>query len=275
MDTCVELIREAEGKWIPPITSFVVEQFRSVHLPSHDFSHHQRVWQYARELLQLLSAIQPVDRVLVENTIIAAFFHDLGLTKTTSKEHGRQSRLICEDFFAAHPILGYRQLTDALNAIEQHDDKDYASAVLLRGTTPLDLLTIVHMADDLDAFGSIGVFRYAEIYLLRGVSVAEMPDIVITNLETRFRHLAHAFHLLPSLSEKHSRRYLATKKFYQDFTDFDRESGPAHMVELFRTYILVRKMSLEQFISRGPTLSMDAYGKEYLSALTLELKQFE
>ena len=33
---------------------------------------------------------------------------------------------------------------------------------------PNELLTILSVADDLDAFGFSGIFRYSEIYLIRG-----------------------------------------------------------------------------------------------------------
>jgi HD superfamily phosphodiesterase len=275
MDACIELIREAEVKWIPKVCSFVADHFSKVHLPSHDLSHHQRVWQYARELLQQLSAMQPVDRSLVENSLIASFFHDLGLTKTTHKEHGCYSRLICEEFFSINNNLRYPRLIEALNVIEQHDDKAYASAMLAKGKLPLDLLTIIHMADDLDAFGAIGIFRYAEIYLLREVSLAQMPGLVITNLNSRFKHLEHAFQLLPLLSGKHTPRYQTTWKFYNDFMQFDMKSGPARIVKLFREYILENKMNLRQFIALAPSLFMDAYGQEYMDALSAELNQYE
>ena len=32
-----------------------------------------------------------------------------------------------------------------------------------------DLLTILSVSDDLDAFGYIGIYRYTEIYLTRGI----------------------------------------------------------------------------------------------------------
>ena len=33
----------------------------------------------------------------------------------------------------------------------------------------MNLLTILSVADDLDAFGFIGIYRYSEIYLTRGI----------------------------------------------------------------------------------------------------------
>ncbi len=42
-------------------------------------------------------------------------------------------------------------------------EKDYTSK---RGSN--DLLTVLSVADDLDAFGFAGIYRYSEIYLMTG-----------------------------------------------------------------------------------------------------------
>ena len=42
--------------------------------------------------------------------------------------------------------------------------------IYLRRQDRNDLLTVLSVADDLDAFGFTGIYRYSEIYLTRGIN---------------------------------------------------------------------------------------------------------
>ena len=78
-------------------------------------------------------------------------------------KHGKHSRDLCQRFLMENN-LPENDFTDVLEAIENHDNKDYSG-----NTIQNDLLTILSISDDLDAFGITGIYRYSEIYLTRGI----------------------------------------------------------------------------------------------------------
>jgi predicted unusual protein kinase regulating ubiquinone biosynthesis (AarF/ABC1/UbiB family) len=150
----------------------------------------------------------------IENVLIAALFHDTGLTIDTSEKHGRLSRQLCEKFFVQNPDLWNNSLSDALFAIEHHDDKQLKRCDLSEKeylTTPL---SIISTADDLDALGYIGVFRYTEIYLIRGVPLQMLPSKVIENLKNRFTNFENTYPFLDEYIKKQRVRYELTLNFF-------------------------------------------------------------
>jgi hypothetical protein len=58
----------------------------------------------------------------------------------------------------------------------------------------------------MDAFGTTGIGRYIEIYSVRGVSDEAMPEMVISNITARFRHLESTYSMFPDLVEEQKRR---------------------------------------------------------------------
>jgi hypothetical protein len=96
--------------------------------------------------------------------------------------HGQYSRNICKTFLKENNPQN-KDYDDVLETIENHDIKDYSG-----NRTFNELHTILSAADDLDAFGFIGIYRYAEIYLLRGVNHGEIGKLIIENATKRFDH---------------------------------------------------------------------------------------
>jgi len=188
------------------------ELFTKTNIPSHDHEHHKRVWNICKEIIVELNKTKEIDPSLLETCIIASFFHDTGLTKTLSENHGRESRLLCVKYFNENHIEKPENYDLILDAIEKHDDKEYKS----KHSDPYSLLSILCSADDLDAFGRIGVVRYTEIYLLRGIELNKLPQAVIDNLDKRFANFKKHYGFIPILYKKYEIQYLITRDFFEE-----------------------------------------------------------
>lgn len=214
MDGFVSTISKTEQQWLKPIVNHLQSVYGSVHLPSHDPSHHLRVWTYCKELIHQLVAHDISLNFTAEQALIASLFHDVGLTVDTGEFHGYQSRLLCEQFFSNNHQQPVEGLEGILYAIEHHDDKRFKGS----GTkpNPVDLVTLISTADDLDAFGLVGVFRYLEIYAIRGIPIEDIPQKVLANLANRFANFEQNFGHIPALLSNHSDRYCVVKDFFEE-----------------------------------------------------------
>lgn len=176
------LIGSAELKWKNKIIRYISALYKGHWLPSHDISHHQRVWENACELCSE-SESQSHDEYFYEKLIIACFFHDTGLLKDRSEIHGRFSREFCEVFLSENAELIHFEINALLEAIEYHDDKSYEGH---QHRNSDELYKLLAIADDLDALGAIGVYRYIEIYLLREINRKDIPAEILSNVKLRF-----------------------------------------------------------------------------------------
>ncbi len=196
-----DLIIAAENKYRNILAGECRRIFSGTDIPSHDQLHHERVWENASLLLKYLSdAGMTDDPRLPEKAIIASFFHDTGLTLNRGSDHGRESRMLCATFLESTDFTT-EEKQEILDAVERHDDKDYPVS-----SDPSSLAAIISVADDMDAFGRNGIERYTEIYSMKGVSPGEMPQLVITNVMSRFgilrQHTACSPALLKSRGPK-------------------------------------------------------------------------
>ena len=217
-------LSSAEKIWLQPLYTYCKNLFNNKKLVSHDHTHHLRVWQYARQLLEEIGKTgQTIDQETVEHTIIACFFHDTGMSEKLEPRHGRVSRAICEKYFRSHPadIQNFETIFDA---IEMHDDKSYAATQNENSFLPTSPLAVLQVADDLDAFGAIGVFRYAEIYLLRNIPSNEISDRVIENSQTRFNNITKKYTLLTDFLAFHRQRLDYLIHFYQSLKNKDNDA---------------------------------------------------
>ena len=235
-------ISEAENKWLSRLYNLIKFSFTQSWLPSHDETHCVRSWHIAKKLFYALDELNiPIPYSDIENALIAIFFHDLGMTKSLSPEHGLISRNYCEEYFHRNSKFKPKGLFEILNAIELHDDKSYNSRK--KGNSPSSVISILSAADDLDALGFAGIFRYWEIYTLRKIPVNEIPDQVLANLETRYSYFTTHFSFLDSFLSEQQKRYKIIKYFYTDIEE--HSENPAHeqtnqkILEYF--YLLVRK----------------------------------
>ncbi len=175
--------------------------FSRTAMPSHDHRHHERVWENAAMLLgRLYDSGMVTDPLMAEKAIIASYFHDTGLTVNPGPDHGTQSRHLCS-LFLERSNLPDDDKREILEAVEKHDDKDYPAM-----SDPVSLTAIISVADDMDAFGSDAIERYIEIYSLRGLDSASIPEKVVSNVESRLRHLETTYAIFPDLAEQQRQR---------------------------------------------------------------------
>jgi len=210
------LIASVEKKWLKRLIEASGDCFRNVYLPSHDNWHHYRVWEYAKELIKNLSPAKEFHSDEITNLIIAVFFHDTGMSITTDESHGKESKQLCQEFFDNNELQTPINFSSSLKAIEHHDDKAYPKNTTNRETS---IQTILSVADDLDAFGYIGILRYAEIYHLRKIPINEISNKVINNAERRFLHFKNNFNAFPDLVKKHHERLKILIQFYKNLNN--------------------------------------------------------
>ncbi len=222
-----EQIIHAEEKWLLELAEHCRELFSGVFLPSHDHRHHIRVWNFACEILLAMDETGiPIPAELPEQLIIACLYHDVGLTVTRGEKHGAESVRLLKKL---GPLkFQHLKVQPLFHAIEHHDDKSYSEGGN-RDDMP-GLPEVLSGADDLDALGAIGVYRYAEIYLLRGIPGKELPGRVLDNLNGRMRMLKRIFGRLPGFMERHAKRYDVTRDFYMGIQGNLPHSGPDHPV---------------------------------------------
>jgi HD superfamily phosphodiesterase len=190
-------IKYAEKKYMALLTEECCRLFSGTDIPSHNHLHHTRVWDNAALLLgRLYEAGIVTDPGMAEKAIIAAFFHDTGLTVNRGPDHGRESRQLCSAFLETTGITGADRL-EILNAVEMHDNKNYPGH-----SDPASLAAILSVADDMDAFGETGIDRYEEIYSMRGIPAGEIPGMIVPNVMSRLSHLESTYHMFPDLVEE-------------------------------------------------------------------------
>lgn len=266
-------IIKIEDKWLEVLFPRCKQNFSASHLPSHDETHHFRVWQYAKHIVkELLDQGVSVSEENLEQLIVSVFFHDQGMSQTLSNEHGRISRQLCEIFFATSDLQPPEDLPKVLSVIEKHDNKDYIG---LSGQNGFELQRILNIADDLDAFGIIGVYRYMEIYLLRDVSMNELPGLVLTNLENRFRHFSESFGPGSKIVTSQLPRYQAIKTYYNDLqkelkTNTNISYGPVGVLQYIKSGIIEQKRPLPEFCNQIISDNRDQYCQQFFSKLLKE-----
>lgn len=192
-------LKSAELRFRQMLEDYFISVYDEKSLPSHGIYHHRRVWNYIKEILLLNVFVNNSSDYLPEKLIIAAYLHDIGMSVEKGQRHGRISRNFCEEFFRINN-LNSDSFIDVLEAIEHHDVKDYPE-----NNKVSELLSILSIADDLDAFGYTGIYRYTEIYFMRGMRPADIGVRIKENARKRFDNFEMA--VIPDYVEKHRKRY--------------------------------------------------------------------
>jgi hypothetical protein len=254
------------------------QQFAETHLPSHDQWHHERVWKYAKSLI-IQSGMQGM--TISENDItrlmIAVFFHDQGMSETTSSEHGKISRKMCKAFIQKCNIHPPDFFEIVLDAVEYHDKKDYKKTDA--SSVDFDIHKFLNTADDLDAFGTIGVYRYLEIYLLRQMQVKAISEAVLSNMEGRYKHFKDSFGHCSPLVNAHYQRYLNSRNYFKDLdfqinrTEIERDSGigPMGVLNCIKNEILEKKRSVMSVCQEITSTEGDLYCLQFFKRMQKEM----
>jgi len=265
-------IDRAEASWLNELYSNAENLFRNSSLPSHDHTHHLRVWNLCKTLLYEVGSFNAaIDQALVEGLLIATFFHDLGMVYSTRVDHGHLGVELCLKWFRSSAREEPENFDEILRAIELHDRKgEQIHGSFQRETTP-EILTFLSVADDMEAMGIIGIYRYAEIYLRRDISLEELGERILENASARFAYLSRACLLCDRVRESIGQKYDVLRIFYEKYnhqllsvSQADRvSSGPLGVINYIR--IPGRRKS-----------DMDLAGKEvsdYFRQLDYELDQ--
>ena len=274
-----DLIYNVEQKWLKTLFKVCRDTFSNSFLPSHNEIHHYRVWLIARELISELGTHDIYfSETDIEKILIAVFFHDVGMAKNLDKDHGKISREIYEDFFKRNPNEIIKGLNEIYKAIENHDDKEYKNNIHLH-KDPKNLFSILSVSDDLDAFGIIGIYRYAEIFLMRNININELPDKVLDNITHRYHFFQKNYGFLVRFAEKQKARYLTIKSFYEalqkQLTDKAYSSsiryGPLGVINSIIHFVLERKLSPEVISEHIMKNVDDLFVKEFFEQFDLEM----
>jgi HD superfamily phosphodiesterase len=213
---------EVESKWLDLLFEESKMQFEKVSIQSHDQLHALRTWNIAKEIFSELEKKElKVTKNDLEKAIVAIFFHDMGFVRTISEKHGASSREMCKSFFENRKLV-IDGFDEVLDAIQKHEDKNMLHA---KEILPSDVASILRVSDDLDAFGALGVFRYLDAYIKRGINVNELPMRVIENLKFRFGNFQILFKNFSEFSNKQESRYKLTKRYFEDLDNEIKERG--------------------------------------------------
>jgi HD superfamily phosphodiesterase len=245
-------IESAERQFRQVLEEYFISIYDEKSLPSHGIDHHRRVWINAKEILAALynKNSKPAPG-LVSELIIASYLHDIGMSVDPGFRHGIHSRDLTARFLSAKN-LNIHEFSGLLEAIENHDRKDYAGEKYTN-----DLFTILSVADDLEAFGFTGIYRYSEIYLTRNIKPEILGLRIIENAKKRFQHFRNTFEVYPDLFQKHEERYFVLLRF---FTEYNKQlpsyqfnsikpAGYCGVIELFMKMIK-NKTDLKYLLSQ-------------------------
>jgi HD superfamily phosphodiesterase len=207
-------IISSEEKYKLILEEFFIKIFPETYLPSHGIEHHRRVWYNAKDLLnQLHNNGSGFDQTFTDRLIIACYLHDIGLSADKGSRHGIESRKICEKFLSENNLPEI-EFEEVLHSIEYHDNKEYTII-----SWPEELSTILSVADDLDAFGFIGIYRYLEIYTERGKPLKEIGFLINENCANRYRNFINTYRFPGDFIERHSKRYEILTSFFDSYNE--------------------------------------------------------
>ena len=273
------LIAEVEQQWLSLLYNHCRKTFEGCFIPSHDHYHHYRVWHFARQLFSALDhAGKCPPTAKIEQAIISVFFHDLGLSRTLEENHGAESRDMCIDFFRSNKLPYPGGFDEILHAIEKHDEKSVIQATPGGAAGKYGLLNILRTCDDLDAFGYTGIYRYAEIYMLRGITDDILAERVLPNLANRYQNFSAASRELAAFAREQDSRYQVTSDFFSGLKDemyHDHQVKYRHLIiKLFQGKILLKENLLEP----GLKISIDDKNEkiqEFFNLLRKEINSYQ
>jgi HD superfamily phosphodiesterase len=266
-------IESAEKTYKQILENFFISVYTEKILSSHGIGHHRRVWNYAKDLIRLtpLKNIGQISHLPAE-AIISCYLHDIGMAVDRGVKHGKCSRELCKRFFSENNIPENKYL-DVLEAIENHDNKDYIS-----NANRNELLTILSVADDLDAFGLAGVFRYTEIYLAREIGYDKIGYKIRENAQKRYDNFIKMYGSDDEMVMKHWERYNLLDIFFTKYNDqlpsyhfgTNQPSGFCGVIEIINS-IMKNNLPIEDFYNEPNKHTSDPLILWYLAELKSEL----
>lgn len=268
-----EIIKSVENQYIQILEEFFISVYNEQALLSHGIDHHRRVWNYAKEFLKLFPLIDAAQiSKFTSELIIACYMHDIGMSLDHGVKHGIHSRKLCVQFLSKNN-LPETDFKDALEAIEYHDNKNYTG-----NSRSNDLLTILSVSDDLDAFGCIGIYRYSEIYLTRQIDLEKIGNMIRENAGIRYENFIKTYGSVNEIVLKHWERYYLLNMFFGKYNEqlhsyqfgTTSPSGFCGVVEIIR-YIMNNNLQLKDFCTEPEKYTNDPLIKWFFTELVAEL----
>lgn len=275
------------------VKPFVTNLFRETFLPSHDHNHSCRVWSLCKKLLiELESCDSTADLNLVEGLLLASWFHDSGMVRDPGDLHGAYGGEIFEKFIGAdrkgNISLGWKNLPgketllfkEVMNVIKNHDTKERSLYPDLKPGRQPAMMAILSIADDLDALGTMGIYRYSEIYLKRGLPPRLLGIKVLSNVKRRLKNIKESCAAFPSLVASYQDEYHKIEQFFNCYNQLlltvkEPESvhwGELGVVNYIHTYSVQGKIRPEHFYKQPDINSSKGLVNTYFKKLHDELE---
>lgn len=285
-----ERISRAEEKWLEEAGPFVANLFGETFLPSHDQNHHRRVWSISKRLLLELESYDSLaDQELVEGLLLASWFHDTGMVHDPGERHGAYGGETFERFIGKYPLGDlhfYRDahlFKDVMNVIKNHDTKERSLYPVLKPGRPPGMMALLSIADDLDALGTMGIYRYSEIYLKRGLPLSSLGIKILSNIRRRFKNILESCDAFPSIITFCLDDYHRIEQFFNRYNQLlqaveepDRlQWGELGVVNYIRAYSVEAEIRPEHFYSQPGIASSGGLVKTYFMKLRDELEHFD
>jgi HD superfamily phosphodiesterase len=257
------------------LEDFFVTACKEKIFSSHGIEHHRRVWENAKQLTVFLANNnKQFSDDFANRLIIVCYMHDIGMSVDPGIKHGVHSRSICIRFLEEQN-MHETEYKDVLEAIENHDKKDYSGNQVVN-----DLLLILSVADDLDAFGFTGIYRYAEIYLARGIPFNELGHRIQENAAKRFANFEKTFGFSEELLKFHLIKYNILIDFFREYNnqlhgyDFNRQKpkGYCGVIQIFNE-LIIKNISLDEFLSDTGKYDYDPVIYWFFDGLRFELNK--
>jgi HD superfamily phosphodiesterase len=266
-------IESAEKQYLQILEEFFISVYDEKTLSSHGIEHHRRVWKYSKELLKILplTSTRQTSRLAAE-LIIACYMHDVGMSVDPGVKHGKYSRELCSRFLSNNH-MPRSEWDIVLEAIENHDNKDYTGIKSMNV-----ILQVLSVADDLDAFGYIGIFRYSEIYLTRGTDPEKIGYMIRKNAGKRFENFIKTFGSESEIVQKHKKRYEILDEFFSKYNEqlpsyhfgTRNPSGICGVIEII-LFMMNNGLKLKDFLTGQENYTKEPGILLYFSELASEL----
>jgi len=130
--------------------------------------------------------------------------------------------------------------------------------------------------------GTVGIYRYSEIYLKRGLPPALLGIKVLANVRRRFKNMLESCTAFPTLMASYRENYLRIEQFFNRYNQLllaveepDKfQWGELAVVNYIRVYSVEGKIRPEDFYSQPDIASSGDLVKTYFKKLHDELELF-
>lgn len=191
--------------------------------------------------------------------------------------HGADSKKVLLEFLSRKE-LSVQPYLDALVIVENHDNKKYTYQQRIGSYRSSRLLRILSVADDLDAFGRLGVLRYSEINLLRGIHMSDLAKRVLPNIDKRYDHLDTQYGSLSGFVGIQKERYQLTRSFFSDLKrkktagQNGKPSAYEEVINHLIKIVLIEKRDYSYLIKHTLKNTENLYLKHFFEGVQHELK---